>query len=174
MRWLLVAGVIIVALLVIAAVIMLIGSRLPTAHVASRTAAVPAPPEAVWQAITAVDRFATWRSDVSGIEHVPARAGKKTWIEKGSNGRITYTVDREERPQLLVVRIADPDLPFGGSWTYEIAPDSGGSAVRMTENGEIYNPLFRFMARYVFGYEKTMDTYLASLEKKFKPKTHKT
>jgi hypothetical protein len=25
--------------------------------------------------------------------------------------------DRMEAPRMLVVRIADPDLPFGGTWT---------------------------------------------------------
>ena len=37
----------------------------------------------------------------------------------------------------------------------------------ITENGEIYNPFFRFMARFVFGYTATMETYLKALGKKF-------
>ena len=63
-------------------------------------------------------------------------------------------------------RIADPDLPFGGTWTYEITPDGGGSRLTITEDGEIYNPLFRFMARFVFGYEGTIASYMSSLEKR--------
>ncbi len=39
--------------------------------------------------------------------------------------------------------------------------------VTITENGEIYNPFFRFMARFVFGYTVTMETYLKALGKKF-------
>lgn len=30
--------------------------------------------------------------------------------------------------------------------------------------GEVYSPFFRFMARFVFGYERTMRTYLDGLE----------
>ena len=65
-----------------------------------------------------------------------------------------------------MLRIADPKLPFGGTWTYEIAPTAGGSTLTITENGEVYNPIFSFMARFVFGYDGTMKTYLANLEKK--------
>lgn len=167
MKWLLVAGAILIVLAVVGGVIALIGSRLPQAHVASREARVSAPPEAVWQAITNVDAFNTWRAGVSRVERLPDRAGKTTWIEHTSDGRLTLTVDRAEPPRLLVVRIADPDLPFGGTWTYEITAASGGSTVvRITEHGEIYNPAFRFMARYAFGHHRTIEKYLASLEKK--------
>jgi hypothetical protein len=37
----------------------------------------------------------------------------------------------------------------------------------ITERGQISNPVFRFMARYVFGYHATMQEYLASLGRKF-------
>ena len=77
---------------------------------------------------------------------------------------MTLATERSEPPRLLVVRI-DPGLPFGGTWTYEVAPVPGGSTLTITENGEIYNPLFRFMARYIFGYEGTIETYMAALKK---------
>ena len=39
--------------------------------------------------------------------------------------------------------------------------------MRIREDGEIYNPLFRFLARFAFGYNGTIDTYLKSMAKKF-------
>lgn len=167
MKWLLIAAVVVAGVVALVALVALIGSRLPKTHAATREAQLPAPPDAVWQAITEVEAFPAWRTDVSRVERLTDRAGKKTWVEHGGNGRITFTVDRAEPPRLLVSRIADPDLPFGGTWTYEIAPVPGGSTLRITENGEIYNPFFRFMARFVFGYEGTMAAYLAALQKKF-------
>ena len=65
------------------------------------------------------------------------------------------------------MRIADPTLPFGGTWTYEIAPADSGSVVTITESGEVKSPIFRFMARFVFGYTSTMDGYLEALGKKY-------
>jgi hypothetical protein len=63
-----------------------------------------------------------------------------------------------------VLQIANPALPFGGTWTYEVRPTPHGSTLTITEDGEIYNPLFRVMARFVFGYEGTMAAYLAAAE----------
>ena len=36
----------------------------------------------------------------------------------------------------------------------------------VAENGEIYNPVFRFIARYVQGYTATTDNYLKALSAK--------
>jgi hypothetical protein len=71
-------------------------------------------------------------------------------------------------PRALVTRIADPKLPFGGTWTYEISsPPDGGSQLRITEDGEIYNPIFRFVSRFVLGYSRTQEEYLQALGAKF-------
>jgi len=71
-------------------------------------------------------------------------------------------------PTRLVVRIADPKLPFGGTWSYDIAPAAGGgSELRITENGEIRNVIFRFMSRFILGYTATIETYLRDLGAKF-------
>jgi hypothetical protein len=118
--------------------------------------------------ITAVDAFPSWRSDVRRVERLPDRDGKPAWIEDGSSGRMTLAVERMEPPRVLVLRIADPDLPFGGTWTYEIAPHAAGCRVTITEHGEIYNPLFRVMARFLFGYEGTIAAYMTALEQKLR------
>ncbi len=90
------------------------------------------------------------------VQRLPDRDGRQVWVEETSSGRITLAVERSEAPRLLVLRIADPALPFGGTWTYEILPAANGSTLTITEDGEIYNLVFRVMARFVFGYEATM------------------
>jgi hypothetical protein len=167
MKWVLAIGIVIAALVVIVAVVALIGSRIPQSHVASREAWLQASPDAVWRAITDVEQYGTWRKEVSRVERLPDRAGKITWTEHARGDRVTFTVDRAEPSSLFVVRIADPDLPFGGTWTYEVSPHGEGCRLRITEHGEVYNPIFRFMARFVFGYEGTMKAYLSALENKF-------
>ena len=66
----------------------------------------------------------------------------------------------------MVMRIADPNLSFGGTWTFEIAPQDSGSEILITENGEIYNPLFRVMSKLFFSPTATIETYLADLKKR--------
>ena len=163
MKWLL------LTLLVLTLVVLLIvavGAMLPVQHTASRSAVFATTPETVWRLITDVERFPSWRSGVKSVERLPERGGKAVWVEDTTSGRITLGVDRMEPPRLLVLRIADPDLPFGGTWTYEVAPTSDGTRLTITENGEIYNIFFRFMARFIFGYEGTIATYLESLQKR--------
>lgn len=164
MKWLLIG---IGVLVVIAVLVTVLGAALPQGHVASRQVRLNASPYVVWKLITEVDAFPTWRPDVKRVERLPDRNGRVVWAEETSSGRITLAVDRIEPPRLLVVRIADPELPFGGTWTYELSADPpGGTTLTITENGEVYNPIFRFMARYVFGHEATLATYVDAIQKK--------
>ena len=163
MKWLLIVTSVLAA---IALLIAIIGWMLPVAHVATREGSFAAPRDAVWKAITDVDAFPSWRTDVKSVERVPGTA-KTTWIERGGSGTMTFTVDVADAPNRLVTRIADPKLPFGGTWTYELSSSSAAmTTLRITEHGEIYNPIFRALARFVFGYESTMITYLDALKKK--------
>jgi uncharacterized protein YndB with AHSA1/START domain len=162
MKWLLIVASVLVA---IALLIAVIGWMLPVAHVATREGSFTASPDTVWKAITDVDAFPTWRSDVKSVERMPD-AAKLTWIERGGSETLTFTVDVSDAPHRLVTRIADPKLPFGGTWTYELSSSSSGTVLRITEHGEIYNPIFRALARFVFGYESTMVSYLDALKKK--------
>jgi uncharacterized protein YndB with AHSA1/START domain len=161
MKWIWITAAVIGTLVV---VVLVIGWLLPEKHRAQRQASFKAPPETVWELITNVEAFPSWRGDVKTVQRLPDRGGRPVWVEEGSSGRITLAVERSEAPRLLVLRIADPDLPFGGTWTYEISPAGNGSTLTITEDGAIYNLLFRVMARFVFGYEGTIAAYLTAAE----------
>ncbi len=160
MKWIaIVVGVLILAVVAMA----VIGASLPKQHRASRTVHINAPPPEVWRIITDVNSFPAWR-DVESVELLAPRDGHRVWREVDRHSQaITFEADEEIPPRRLVTRIADRNLPFGGSWTWEIAPANGGSEVTITENGEIYNPIFRFGTRYILGYHATMDACLKSL-----------
>ncbi|MDX6709125.1 MAG: hypothetical protein QOH96_141 [Blastocatellia bacterium] len=65
--------------------------------------------------------------------------------------------------QKLVTHIADKNLPFGGTWTYEIVPNNRSTILTITEHGEVYNPVFRFISRFVIGHTAQIDKYFDSL-----------
>jgi uncharacterized protein YndB with AHSA1/START domain len=168
MKFLLIIGGIVAALCV---VVLIVGWMLPVKHRASRSATVSAAPEQVWTLITDVEGFPRWRTDVKSVTRLPDREGKKMWIEEGSGGRLTMAVEDSDPPRKLVSRIADPALPFGGTWTFVIAPAPNGTTLTITEDGEVYNPIFRFVSRFVFGHEATMSAYLSAAQKKLGPRT---
>ena len=72
-----------------------------------------------------------------------------------------------EAPRRYATRIADEELAFGGTWSFEIEPADGGSQLTITENGEVKTAFFRAMARFAFGYHSTMDSYLRALGRRF-------
>jgi uncharacterized protein YndB with AHSA1/START domain len=166
-----IALIVVVVLVGLVAVMALVGAMLPKSHVASRTATYHVAPSAVWAAITDVNAFASWRGDVSRVEMLPDRNGHRVWREHGKNGPITYEAVELTPPTRLVGRIADTNLAFGGSWTYVVSEAEGGARLTITENGEVYNPIFRFMSRFVFGHGATMEDYLRALGKKFNETT---
>ena len=153
---LVVGGIVALVLLLIA-----IGYALPINHVATREASLAAPPERVFSVLRDVEKFPTWRSDVKSVE-VLATAPALRWRERGDND-ITFEMETVQGPTKIVTRIVDKTLPFGGSWTYELSPEGGGTRLVITENGEVYNPLFRFMSRFVFGHTGTIEKYLDDL-----------
>ena len=143
------------------------GLLLPTGHSATRRATFRRPAADVWAAITDVEEFPTWRSDLASVERLPDRDGRPAWREKGRNGTMTLEQVEARPPSKLVGRIADKNLPFGGTWTYVLTEADGATTLAITEDGEVYNPIFRFMARFVFGHAATMEKYLRDLGRKF-------
>jgi uncharacterized protein YndB with AHSA1/START domain len=158
-----------VGVLVVAAIAVVVtGVLLPVGHTATRTAHFNRPPEAVWAAISDVDGFPGWRPGVTRVEHLPVAGDRARWREHDRHGKTTFEVVEATLPSRLVVRIADKGLPYGGTWTYAVAPAAGGgSTLTVTEDGEVYNVVFRFVSRFVLGHTATMDKYLEALGAKF-------
>lgn len=160
---LIVAGTL-VALLLIVAIVAIIGSLLPQGHVASRERVLAAEPDRVFALISTPEDFPTWRSGVQRVEMQPSVEGKTAFREVGSDGTISYVFDQVVPDQRLVSRIAADGLPFGGQWTFELRAVPEGTALRITEDGQVYSPIFRFVSRFVIGHHATIDRYLTDLE----------
>ncbi len=128
-----------VGIVLVAAVLLVaaIGYFLPVKHVATRSARLRRTPEQVWAVI----------------------------IDPPKDG-VRYEQVEVQPPRKLVTRIADKNLPYGGTWTYQIVPEDDGCSLIITENGEVYNPFFRFVSRFVIGHTATLDAYLKNVRAK--------
>lgn len=148
-------------------VVVVIGYLLPVKHVATVAAHVPAAPAQVWDALTDVTAYPKWRGDLTSVEMLPADSGHVAWREHGKNDAMTFVIEQAEPPRRLVTRITDKSLPFGGAWEYVVTPDGTGSRVQITEHGEVYNPVFRFVSRFIMGHTATASAYLRALGARF-------
>jgi len=119
------------------AIAVVIGYSLPVKHTASRSARLRHKPEEVWAVI----------------------------IDPPKDG-VHYEQVEAVKPTKLVTRIADTNLPYGGTWTYQIVPEDDGCSLIITENGEVYNPFFRFVSRFIMGHTATLDSYLKNVRTK--------
>lgn len=150
-------------LIVLATGVYVAGMFLPPNHTAARTATLAAPPDTVWAVVTDVAKYPRWRSNVDSVEVLQSRDGRLKWRETSGGDRVSYEATAMTRPSQFVARITDRGLPYGGSWDYRILPDGTGSRVTITENGEVYSPIYRIVSRYVTGHTATIDKYLGDL-----------
>jgi Polyketide cyclase / dehydrase and lipid transport len=164
MKWVLWIFVVLAGILIL---ITLTGYLLPKEHTVTREARFHQPAEVIWKTMTDIGAMPAWRQGLKSVQRLPDENGLPAWVETTGSGSIPFETVVSQPPSKLVVRIADPKLPFGGTWTYEITSLPSGTNLRIREDGEIYNPLFRFLSRFVFGYTGTIETYLKSMAKKF-------
>ena len=153
----------IIGLVVLVLIIVAIGAALPQSHTATRERTFAVPPARLYDAIAKVADYPKWKTGVRAVEILPTDAGKGRFREVAREP-ITYEIVDAIPPSRFVTRIAEK-LPYGGSWTYELSPAPPGTRLRLTENGEVYNPIFRFVSRFIIGYYGTMDKTLDDLTK---------
>ena len=160
-----IALIVLAVIVALVAAVLLVGWALPVKHEASREATYATSHEALFETITRPEEFPNSRTGIERVEVLPPVQGKRSYREVGGDGTLTYVVDEESPPRRLVTRIVDKDLPFGGSWTFELTPSGTGTTLRITENGEVYNPMYRFVSRFVMGHDATIERYLEDLQR---------
>lgn len=142
---------------------LVIGSLLPREHSATSSIELEAPPERVFALITDVENYTVWRTGVTSVELLESEPLR--FREHGSWGDVTFEEVERHEPEEIVIRIADEGMPYGGKWTYDIEPSGNdGCTLTITEDGFIDSAYYRFMARFMFGYTSTIETYLDAVK----------
>jgi hypothetical protein len=141
------------------------GVLLPSKHVAQLQRHIDAPLVQVAARIADLGAQPNWRSTVSTIE---SSNGAVLYREKGSNGTIRFkfqTGIASANSQQFLSTIDDPELAFGGQWTFQLTASANGTEVSIREDGTVRSPIFRFVAHDLLGYERTIRQYLDDLER---------
>jgi hypothetical protein len=144
-----------------------VGYALPVKHVAARAVVLRREPPEVFALISNFKDEPSWRPDVLRAELLPDENGRPRFREHSSQGSLTMAVLELAPPQRMVTQIDGKNLPFGGRWIFEVVPAASGCRLNITERGEIYNPVFRFLSRFAMGYTNTLDSYLRNVARKF-------
>ena len=166
MIWALVAAGVVAGLIL---AVLCIGTLLPKSHTATRTQQFTVSPDEVWRTIADYTAFPSWRKELEKIEVVSEENGQPVWKEVPKRGRpMTLQRIEFEPARRMMTKIADPKLPFGGCWVFDLKPVGGGCQLTITENGEIYNPVFRFMSQF-FNLAATIEAYLKQLREHVEP-----
>lgn len=140
-----------------------VGSVLPEDHTATSYVDLGLPADTVWALVRDFQAYSSWWPDVHSTERLPDHDGHEAWKHVQTTGELPIEVIEESPPSRLVTRILDDEMPFGGTWTYELVESADGTRVTITEDGQIHSPLFRFVSRFLMGHHGTMDRYLESL-----------
>lgn len=144
---------------------VLVGSLLPVKHTATAERNLSVPRSLVWNVITDFGSASKWVKGVARVERVGTEGGAEIWREFDSKGDgISYKTESIDRPFCVTRRIADKGLPYGGSWTISVESAGAGTVVKVREDGEVYNPFFRFVSKFIIGHKRTVMNYLNSLE----------
>ena len=160
-----IAAIVVGLLIVLIAGVVVVGFLLPKRHVVSRRASFRAAPERLFALIAGSQE---WRPDVQSCAMIVEPDGRQFQRETSKQGEtILYQLEGTEAPHRIQRRIATENLPYGGSWSFTIEPSgAGGDArtmVQITEDGEVYNPIFRFVSKFILGQTHTIDAYLKAM-----------
>ncbi len=155
-------------LLVLAGLVLyLVGRSLPERHTARVSVVLSAPRAKVWAIITDYANLPAWWPAVKAIRLETRPDGEVwTWNKDAHGQEIAFRTKEEQAPARLVREIRGDDLPFGGTWTFELAEEAGQTRLIIIEDGFIRPPLFRVIAQYFIGLDKTLKDFTANLAKR--------
>ena len=123
------------------AALLLVGWLRPPGHTATTQAIYPAPQQAVWDTLTAFERWSVWYPEISHVTTLPERDGNRRILITGEWGEVPTELTVWLPPHRL--RTEMDQGTFSGSWTWELMSVPEGTLVTVTESGKISNPIFR-------------------------------
>ena len=163
MKWILIIPAVVV---MVGLALSLVGALLPREHKATRAAHFKCPPSALYAVVRDFAAYPAWNAHAQAVEILNPTNGRAAFRVTSRHGAVTYVVVDDHLASKLVLEIADENLPYGGSWSYAFTADGSGTLLEITEQGFIKKPVFRFFARFVFGYTRSMETCFRDLKRK--------
>ena len=123
-----------------------VGANLPAEHQHRVGITLKQGPAAVWSQLTAWDDQAAWRRDADTVERVDDVGGRPAWLVHPPRGGATSeSVLALRQPRSFTLRIEGRG--YAGTRTVHLVRDGLGTAVIVSERGEVEAPLQRLLWR---------------------------
>lgn len=136
------------------AVMAMIGAGLPQNHIVTRRKSFAAPPERVWSALLSIRQLPVDRSDLRAVDQGTSTSPPSVVEVVGTP--VKLEIDTLKPPRTLVVRTADPDVSYGGTWTFELELETAQiTRLTVTEEAMVRGRLLRFAVR-TFGLDDSL------------------
>jgi hypothetical protein len=139
----------------VAVVVMaMVGAGLPQQHVLTRRKSFAAPPERVWSALLSIRQLPVDRSDMRAVDQGVATTPPSAIEVVGTP--VGITIETFRPPRTLVVRTSEPDVAYGGTWTFELELETSQiTKLTVTEEAVVRGRLVRFAVR-TFGLDDAL------------------
>ena len=141
---------------------VLIGYVTPVKHTASVTEELKLPDHKLYKLLINFKNYPKWRTELKGVKVI----SESEWVEVSKFGEMALSfTELVENKKIVGSIVPDKSLQFGGSWTYDLqATGSKTTKLTVTENGEVYSPLFRFVSKYIMGHKGTLKRFMKNLQ----------
>jgi hypothetical protein len=140
--------------LVAVVVMAMVGAGLPQQHVLTRRKSFAAPPERVWSALLSIRQLPVDRSDMRAVDQGVATTPPSAIEVVGTP--VAITIETFRPPRTLVVRTSEPDVSYGGTWTFEVELETSQiTKLTVTEEAVVRGRLLRFVVR-TFGLDDAL------------------
>jgi uncharacterized protein YndB with AHSA1/START domain len=165
---LIVVTILLGGLLLAGGVMYFVGANLPERHTQIASLTVRANRVTVWKVITDYEKMPEWWPDIKAVRFETRPNGEIwTWNRDSHGEEIAFRTLGQREPEQLIREIVGENLPFGGTWTFDLSDVSDGhTRIMITEEGFVKPPVFRVIAKYFIGYDKTMNSFFTNLEKR--------
>lgn len=139
------------------------GYFIPPNHVSKTRAVLNRRPDQLFVILSEFNKWPKWNKEASNAARMPDKNGHEVWLLGDQILEIVQIVAPVNGVGQIFVRLADAKSPFQGTWTWLIEPVGGGCSLTIIEEGTIKSPVWRFLAKYLFGYHSTAKTLLFTI-----------
>jgi uncharacterized protein YndB with AHSA1/START domain len=143
------------------------GSQMPREHHSQITVTLRASRAEVWDLLTDYRAMPHWWPAVKAVRMEKLADGTElTWNQDRHGQKIPFRTVESRPKEKLVRAIATDQLPYGGTWTYDLSETGAGfTRLTLSEDGYINPPIFRAMANWFIGLDRTQRDFLDNLQR---------